>query len=43
MTIAGGKLFIANGNITCPRGAGCGAIEAQLPLLRRTTQSLSLA
>lgn len=41
VTIAGRKLFIVNGNISCGKES-CGGVEARLPLLRATTQSLAL-
>lgn len=42
MTIAGGKLYIVNGSISCSKES-CASAEAQLPLLRRATRSLDVA
>jgi hypothetical protein len=42
VTIAGKKLYIANGNISCGKEPSCAAVEAQLPLVRAVTRSLAV-
>ncbi|PSC73402.1 psbP domain-containing chloroplastic [Micractinium conductrix] len=42
VTIAGRKLYIANGNLSCGKADSCAAAEGALPLLRAVTQSLTV-
>ncbi|KAL4423069.1 hypothetical protein ABPG77_005874 [Micractinium sp. CCAP 211/92] len=42
VAIAGRKLYIANGAVSCGKAATCEAAEAVLPLVRATTQSLAV-
>ncbi|KAL4448568.1 hypothetical protein ABPG75_005787 [Micractinium tetrahymenae] len=42
VAIAGRKLYIANGAVSCGKAATCEAAEAALPLVRATTQSLAI-
>jgi hypothetical protein len=41
VTIAGRKLYISNGNISCGKET-CSSVEQALPLVRRVTQSLAV-
>ncbi|KAL4857785.1 PsbP domain-containing protein 2 [Chlorella vulgaris] len=41
VTIAGRKLYISNGNISCGKET-CSTVEQALPLVRRVTQSLAV-
>jgi hypothetical protein len=42
VTIAKRKLYIANGNVSCPKD-GCAGVEDRLPLVRGVTQSLAVS
>lgn len=42
VTIAGRKLYIANGNVACAKDSCAAAAAGALPLVRRVTQSLAV-